>query len=524
MRVPAADTPRDSRPSRVDIALAALALLSVLAPIFPPVGLTPNRDSGVFLYVAAALLDGHAPYADAWDHKPPLIYLLDSPAVALGSPAWGTWVLVGVWLALAVWILSSLLGSAFGWPAARWGLAACLVLLSLTFKGNLPEEFALLLQASALALVGRIAVGEVRRTGLISACIGALGGLALLLKPTLIGLWLAVAISWVLGASHPDTRRRALTQLLAAGAGGLAVIALAVAVLALAGVLPDFWSSVVVYNLVYAGGGDRWTRLLQGVGEVGPMGWLALLCGGVLYLLGLRAVWRRTTQNPGASALRTLGLVAMIDLPLEALMTLGSGRLYLQYLTPWSVSLAVLVALVASTIVPARFRLRWQRWSGAALACALALVVFVVAVKIEARRPEAEQVRLAVAAIRASTGLDEPVLVWGAETQVLVLADRSAPSRYAYLYPLLTEGYATEARTNEFLDDLRSNPPALIIDTSATNAVIPPLDPAERATWESPDPQYQPPASMEAVFTWVEANYSRSGQVGPWGVLTHAQP
>ena len=43
-----------------------------------PVGKAPQEDAGVFLYAAQVLLDGGLPYRDVWDHKPPLIYVLDT--------------------------------------------------------------------------------------------------------------------------------------------------------------------------------------------------------------------------------------------------------------------------------------------------------------------------------------------------------------------------------------------------------------------------------------------------------------
>jgi hypothetical protein len=302
------------------------------------------------------------------------------------------------------------------------------------------------------------------------------------------------------------------------------VIGLAALGLTAGGALPDFWSSVVIYNLVYAGGADRWGRLLQEVGRLGLSGGIALLCGGALYLLGLWAFRVQRPQDSRWGAMRALALVALMDLPLEALMTLASGRLYLQYLTPWFASLAVLIALVTSAIGSARPRLRLERWSNLGLACAAALAVMVTVSRIDARRPEAGQVRLAAAAIRASTDSEESVLIWGAETQVLVLSGRRAPSRYVYLYPLLTVGYGTEERLEEFLQELCASPPALIIDTSATNPVIPPLDPSTRAAWQSSDPQYQPPEAMDSVFSWIAADYTPVTDIGHWHMLVRGQP
>ena len=206
----------------------------------------------------------------------------------------------------------------------------------------------------------------------------------------------------------------------------------------------------------------------------------------------------------------------MIDLPIEALLSAGSGRLYLQYLTPWFPAVALLAASAAKAWLPSGLRGRCERWAAAVPALGLAAVIGLTAAKLGPRRAEAEQVRLAVEAVARLTTADSTVLVWGAETQVLALARRQAPSRYTYLYPLITVGYADAGRLAEFADDLRSDPPALVIDTSATNPVVPPLDPGRRASWSSPDSQYEPPEPLQSVVDWLRAKYHRIDPIGAW--------
>src|SRR2546428_6673932 len=79
-------------------ALALLALI-VLVPN-APAGRVPSEDTGVFPYVARLIGDGGLQNRDAWDHKPPGVYLID--AVALAAPGlWGPWAAKRVALAVA---------------------------------------------------------------------------------------------------------------------------------------------------------------------------------------------------------------------------------------------------------------------------------------------------------------------------------------------------------------------------------------------------------------------------------------
>ncbi len=38
----------------------------------------PDKDTGVFLFIGELITENKVPYRDSWDHKPPLIYFLNS--------------------------------------------------------------------------------------------------------------------------------------------------------------------------------------------------------------------------------------------------------------------------------------------------------------------------------------------------------------------------------------------------------------------------------------------------------------
>ena len=500
----------------LDLVVLLGAVLVICAPLFPPFGLTPNRDSGVYLYAAQRMLQGDALYRDVWDHKPPLVHLLDLAAVSSGAPLWSVWLLGVLCVGAAAWLLWSKMRRTFGRLPAAIGVGAGAILLAASFKGNLPEEYGLLLQVAAILGFARLAAGRSTHPWISGAWIGALGGLALILKPTLIGLWLAMMITGLVMSGTTLSRRQRLQAVLAAVLAGAVVIGAAVAVLIGAGIWSAFWSAVIEYNAVYASGGDRWARWSASLGRLGPSGILALGGVAVLYILGVSAWFRRSKRDLYAPEGLALALLAVIDLPIEALLSAGSGRLYLQYLTPWFAAVALLTASVVTSWMPDAWSARARRFVPAVLGLALVAVVALTAMKIRSRLAEAEQVWLAVEAIGQLSEADSTVLVWGAEPQVLALSARRAPSRYAYLYPLLTVGYGNADRAAQFADDLQACPPALVIDTSATNAVIPPIDGNRRLAWTSTDAQYGLPAGFQPVFEFLESNYVRIDSVGAW--------
>ncbi|MOA55549.1 hypothetical protein D3C78_1793620 [compost metagenome] len=77
------------------------------------------------------------------------------------------------------------------------------------------------------------------------------------------------------------------------------------------------------------------------------------------------------------------------------------------------------------------------------------------------------------------------------------------------------------------LDDLQAHPPRFIVDTSATNVLIAPLDRARRAAWtdnytrhplfHSTDMRaYRPSEAMEPIYAYLERHYRPAGTIGPW--------
>lgn len=70
------------------IALLASLLLSMLyIPYFNPL----SGDKEVYRYIGQVILKGGVPYRDVFDHKPPLIFFLNSVGLLLGK--WGLWVI-----------------------------------------------------------------------------------------------------------------------------------------------------------------------------------------------------------------------------------------------------------------------------------------------------------------------------------------------------------------------------------------------------------------------------------------------
>lgn len=478
--------------------LVAAALLSVLSVVVllpnHPAGRDPAEDAGVFFYAAQRLLDGGAPYRDIWDHKPPGVYFVDAVGLALGRQT-GVWLVQLVFLVTAVLLGYRALHREFGATAALVGSLAWLVTLPRLFleygQTSFVEFFALPLQFGALLFLKEIRTLSTAR----AVAIGVLGGAALLFKPTLVGIWIAIGLVTLL-----QRRRDALAPMTAIAAGALVPLGIVAAWAAARGVLGDMLDQALVYNRAYAAFApvsDRVDAVVSGLRLTLPSGVAVVAVGAWLYAVLTRR-----------SAPTLLG-VALVAFPIEiALSTWGRGYHY--YFIPWLPAMAILAAFVVSEVQ----RIASARIVRPALVLAvlgMSVLPALLVARLALTTDEGKS-RSAAAYVAANTRPDDTVLIWGSHAEVLFLADRRSPTRYVYQYAALsTRGYATSARALELLADLQRARPALILDASRESFVTPPLDVAGLRAWVSPEAQYAPLPELERVVEFIVANYERTG-------------
>jgi len=286
-----------------------------------------GRDSSLFLYVARRVQEGGVPYRDVWDHKPPLIYYLDVIGVTLadrGIPGVAVVEFASMFVAAVVgfWALHRTLGLV----PALFGVVAWTTAIAVMLEGgNRPEEYALPLQFGAIALY----LAE-RRSGPSRwrwTLVGITAAFALLLKPTLLGMWAAIYLAEAARAWHLRSLG-AVTPAVLLGAVGFFAVILPVGVYLVAtGAASDFVDQVIRFNIEYSRSSvaDRLDALAAGVKLTLFSGLLPVAVVG--WVTALVQLARRT----GAVARRPLLLVAVLALPLDFALASATGRPYREY-------------------------------------------------------------------------------------------------------------------------------------------------------------------------------------------------
>jgi hypothetical protein len=253
--------------------------------------------------------------------------------------------------------------------------------------------------------------------------------------------------------------------------GGTAVLAGAIGVLWVSGGLPSAWEALVTYSAAYrsmpdrAGGGSVWSLV--------P--WTILVLLPLVVGMGMAVTRRGRLSDAGlawsAAAWLLVGLASIAV----------QGRFYAHYAQPLVIPMAVLAGLgIHAMWAPAPRRLRAAALGIPLLVgTAISLGVGAVGAQYEEGpiRASNERADAVAGEIRAMSGSDEAIFVWGNDARLYELADRRPATRYVYLYPLLTPGFATQEQISDMLTQMEATQPTIVVDSGSLEPGAPGLPP-----------------------------------------------
>jgi hypothetical protein len=460
-----------------------------------------GRDQGIYAMVGRAITHGQMPYRDAWDFKPPGIFLVYALSRGLfGSAQWGIRMLEIIGLGAMVYAMAEL--TRRWWSNPRIGLVggvvAALVHAQLDFWHTAqPETFAGMLTIFALLALGDAGfpASSAARQGLsakreIRAWVisGALFGLCGLMKPPLAGGGAVVAGLLSLRAyreANTQKLKKAARPALAILAGGALPFVLCLIWFAAKGALGDLYVTLFVFTPKYTA--------LSWVGEtVGGMvywgftEWLSAYCSVTTVGVALAAALQpKKDEREGVVAV--LGIIAIhlvgvilqgkffpyhygATWPLTGLLAgIGFIRIWERLERLPIAGFAIFTALAAATALgrsatkdtEESFRERCDKREHLFLGrgprdqLAIDKLASVADVNAAANREVARYVAERVPK-------DKPIFVWGFEPVIYDLADRDPATRYIYDVPQRV-AWVKEAARAALMRDLTAHPPAAII-------------------------------------------------------------
>ena len=474
---------------------------------------TPGGDSAIYLYVAQGILEGEVPYLDRWDNKGPLFYVLNLIGLVIDE-TWGIWVVQGLFLLGAASLAFLLLWRTLGVLPALFALAVFLAYYKrFAPPGNYTEQFGLFFQFLTLYLFVRSqkqASSQPSRAqfALLHLSIGVLGAACFLLRPNLVALWIIIGLYWLF------IRGNSPRKLAWAVIGGGSVLIFVATLFVALGALGALWDAVFLYNFAHSS-----TSLLQRLHV------LRNLAAGLFpasplvvasWLIGLRHFVGNHVQEEPVRGLLALGLIL---LPLEVIIASLSGFDFAHY---FLTSLPVVSLLLAFLVW---LTLKQNFIAPTLLTAALLLGAFYFSLPLSniprlAEKYTADSLivedreSLVAARVREATEPGDRILVWGKAARIYLLADRNAPTRFFWHHALVKPHFTTQSMRDEFVLDLKSEMPVLIIDSRYD--WFAPLNRSERAGWQPHERYMHNPADFDPFFDFVEANYVAVETIWPF--------
>jgi hypothetical protein len=495
------------------ISILVFIVLFAYSPVHA--GKTPVHDLGIFLYFGSRIDAGAIPYRDLWDHKPPLVFYIDALGLFLSNNSiWGVWVLEFISALSGGLLAYRLLKPNLGlWPALFALVGFTLALPVILEGGNLTEEYAIPFQFFGLFCF--LFFNKSGKHIWPAVFCGWAFIMAMMLKQTMIGIWLAIG-GYILLRKILDKRVMPWKFILWAGLGALTTLVAWILYFAFNHALWDFWDVAFRYNFLYSdiSSGER----LQAVGEIMQVlttstGFFVL--AGLAWLTTLFwVVSKRSLQIPD------LLLICLIDVPVEIILITVSGKNYLHYMMSLLLSFTLLNGYLIYYLTRAFKIMKKAVVSWALLSL---LIIFSTYQGIESvikayRQSPEVSVAQAVQYIESNTVRGDTVLLWGSQTVINFLSNRAAPTRYVHQKPLFRPGYASQAISDELLRDIKTKQPKLIINTFLPSTPFPRLDAAGdciRSTQTLPD-------GVPAIFDYICQNYKLIDRLGKdrWEVLS----
>ena len=235
------------------LASIVAALFLVESPLHPWICADTKIDSSVFRVVAFMMSKGFMPYRDSFDHKGPLLYIINW----LGNnPIFNgkLWIIEWLFLTLTIMMMykiARIVCSIF--QAILVSLTSLSLLFNYFEGGNLTEEYAMLFIAIAVYIfVDYLKNDRVSKIRLV-ICGASLGG-TLLLRPNMIAIW-AVMCSVIFFQLFFSKKWKNLWEFSKYFLIGLMLILVPVIIwLSMNHALQDFWKDYVVFNKSYIKG------------------------------------------------------------------------------------------------------------------------------------------------------------------------------------------------------------------------------------------------------------------------------
>jgi NADH:ubiquinone oxidoreductase subunit 3 (subunit A) len=504
-------SPQKYSPMQASLLFVLLVALGIFASLPQlPTLIGQGRDSGIFAYTAKVVLDGGVPYRDAWDNKPPMVYYINALAFAVfGVNRWALWIIEIIFTVISGGVFYGMVWKIYQHKGLALLGMTSFVLLSrypgMVMDGNFTESYALLPQIICLATGYQFLTQPTYRQGILfglSAC------LAFLTKQTTIGVALAFLPALLISRHTILKSLVGWKYLFSLALGGmLGLLVLGIYLAAYNNLEPAMDAIVFSPSALHHWVGQEevpiW-RTVLGTIDTPSFHQLFLplmpFLAACLSLATYQNIYRHEQKE------RTWLVWLILMFVIDMLLTNITNRSYSHYYITGVPSLVLICIAVLNSLRRSQLRVVWIvgfLFVGMMnLASANAMVEHIQASDSELF-DEIKEDALADY-LEANTRSDEMVLIWGASSKINFQSHRDSPTQYHYAYPLILPDYTTPDMIAEFIKDLQTEQPVMIVDRATIDGNrVPPLNAAYRIKWLAQGGR-RDTADLQAVFDFVD--------------------
>jgi hypothetical protein len=444
-----------------------ICILSSLSPFSSNL---PLADSSVFIYIGNAMKHGQVPYRDVFDHKGPLLYLINSLGLSIGSFA-------GIWLIEVILMEVSIV---FCYKTARLFVDTICSFLS-TFilfillsefydRGNYTEEYALPLIFISLYLFSKYFINEYAMTRLATYACGVCFGSVLMIRPNMVALWITFFGFIFFHAIFLRNYRLAGRYSLYFVSGAITVIIPFANYLCSNGAWNDFISQYIVFNLQYSSSNLR-SRLE------------AFVIFSNVWLFGVAVVfyiYNLQLKKSISNHLLLYSLVSLFFISVNFALVCMSGRQYLHYrmtLIPGYLIPLMFSISCVQNIIKNIDKNQFKQFALIGIICMCFTInplykliigvyddykYFLKAQNKIYRINYDTEIDGIIADINKNTIPTDTITVYGNACSIYIASGRNSASKYIYQFPIA--GYSSEI-AHGYIHEIQTNMPKAIIIT-----------------------------------------------------------
>ncbi len=221
-----------------------------------------NTDSSVFYYIAKTMLLGKMPYRDSFDHKGPLIYIIDYLSLII-SEDFGLWIIELITIFVSMYFMYRIARLICNDLESLFVLIISFVPMFSYFEGgNLVEEYALPFISMSLFFFIDYLINDSVTVLRLLFCGAGLGAVCFL-RPNMISLWFCFCIG-ILIRHIKEKKCKELFERSLFFLFGFAIVAIPIFIwLVKENSIVDFWKDYIIFNISYSGSPDMslWAKM-----------------------------------------------------------------------------------------------------------------------------------------------------------------------------------------------------------------------------------------------------------------------